>query len=61
MHKVYDTLSAITGDLKLHSNQIASFCIDVAKIEERLRHAEDSIIRTERLAMFRRTPSRAKK
>jgi hypothetical protein len=48
MHKVFDTLSAMTSDLRVHTNQIATFCIDISKIEERLRHAEDSIIRNER-------------
>ena len=54
MHKVYDTLSAITSDLRVHTNQIASFCIDVAKIEERLRDAENSIIRNEKQSVARR-------
>ena len=51
MRSIYEQLAQMSSDLRLHTNQISTFCIDTAKIEDRLRKAEIEIIRNERSRM----------
>jgi uncharacterized membrane-anchored protein YhcB (DUF1043 family) len=48
MRNIYDQLAATSSDIRLHTNQISQFCIQAARIEDRLRKAEMEIIRNER-------------
>jgi hypothetical protein len=48
MDQVNKTFSQVGGDIRIHTGQIASFCIDITKIEDRLRRAEGEIIRNEK-------------
>lgn len=49
MDAINKTFSQIGGDIRIHTSQIANFCIDISKIEDRLRTAEGNIIRNERM------------
>ena len=48
MRTIYDQLAAMSSDIRLHTNQISQFCIEAARLEDRLRKAEIQIIRNER-------------
>jgi len=48
MRQINATFSEIAGNIKLHTNQISELIINVAKLEDRLRSAENEIIRNER-------------
>lgn len=48
MRAIYDQLAAMSSDIRLHTNQISQFCIEAARLEDRLRKAEMEIIRNER-------------
>lgn len=52
MRAIYDQLAATSSDIRLHTNQISQFYIDIGRMEDRLRKAEGQIIRNERSRVF---------
>ena len=48
MRTIYDQLAAMSSDIRLHTNQISQFCIEAARLEDRLRRAEMEIVRNEK-------------
>ena len=38
----------MSSDIRLHTNQISQFCIEAARLEDRLRRAEMEIVRNEK-------------
>ena len=56
MRAIYDQLAAMGSDIRLHTNQISQFCIEAARLEDRLRKAELQIVRNERSRLSMRRP-----